>query len=237
VLVVRKPGASSSVALTMVVALDGPAGAGKSTIARRLAARLGFVYIDTGAMYRAVALWAARRGVAIEDEQGMELLARDAEIALASNPPRVWLNGEDITGLIRTPEIAQAASKASAIAGVRHALVEKQRALADRESVVMEGRDIGTVVFPHASVKIFLDAAPEERAKRRVEDPASPPGLLFADVLRDINERDHRDRNRAEAPLKQAEDAIYLDSTQMSIHEVEEHILAIVREREGTATK
>jgi CMP/dCMP kinase len=225
------------VALTIVVALDGPAGAGKSTIARRLAARLGFVYIDTGAMYRAVALWAARNGTAIENEPAMELLARDADIALASTPPRVWLNGEDVTGLIRTPEIAQAASKASAIAGVRHALVEKQRALAERESVVMEGRDIGTVVFPNASVKIFLDAAPEERARRRVEDPAAPRGLRLEDVLRDINERDHRDRNRTEAPLKQADDALYLDSTNMSILEVEEHILAIVRERESTATK
>jgi CMP/dCMP kinase len=221
----------------MVVALDGPAGAGKSTIARRLAARLGFVYIDTGAMYRAVALWAARQGIPIENEAGMELLARDAEIALASHPPRVWLNGEDITGLIRTPEIAQAASKASAIAGVRRALVDKQRLLAERESVVMEGRDIGTVVFPNASVKIFLDAAAEERARRRVEDEAAPKGLVLADVLRDINERDQRDRNRAEAPLRQADDAIYLDSTSMSILEVEEHILAIVREREGTAVK
>jgi CMP/dCMP kinase len=221
----------------MVVALDGPAGAGKSTIARRLAARLGFVYIDTGAMYRAVALWAARQGIAIQNEAGMELLARDADIALASNPPRVWLNGEDITGLIRTPEIAQAASKASAIAGVRRALVDKQRLLAERESVVMEGRDIGTVVFPNAGVKVFLDAAAEERARRRVEDEAAPKGLVLADVLRDINERDQRDRNRAEAPLRQADDAIYLDSTNMSILEVEEHILAIVREREGTAVK
>jgi cytidylate kinase len=218
----------------IVVALDGPAGAGKSTIARRLAARLGFIYIDTGAMYRAVALWAVRQQKSIEDHAALERLAVDAEIGLESNPPRVWLNGEEITGLIRTPEIAQGASKASAIAGVRRALVDKQRELAKTASVVMEGRDIGTVVFPNAQVKIFLDAAPEERARRRLEDPAAASaGLTFEAVLRDINERDQRDRNRAESPLRQADDAIYLDSTKLTIEEVEERILALVRERAG----
>ena len=225
----------------MVIALDGPAGAGKSTIARRLASSLGFLYIDTGAMYRAVALWAARNATPLEDEAELERLARAADIGLESIPnsdkPRVWLNGEDITGLIRTPDIAQAASKASAIAGVRRALVEKQRALAEKSSVVMEGRDIGTVVFPDADLKIFLDAAPEERARRRVEDPSAPPGLKFDDVLRDINERDERDRNRAEAPLKQADDAVYLDSTRMSIDQVEQYILAIARSREAASIK
>jgi len=225
----------------MVIALDGPAGAGKSTIARRLASSLGFLYIDTGAMYRAVALWAARNATPLEDEAELERLAWAADIGLESIPnsdkPRVWLNGEDITGLIRTPDIAQAASKASAIAGVRRALVEKQRALAEKSSVVMEGRDIGTVVFPDADLKIFLDAAPEERARRRVEDPSAPPGLKFDDVLRDINERDERDRNRAEAPLKQADDAVYLDSTRMSIDQVEQYILAIARSREAASIK
>lgn len=222
---------SIPVAVPIVVALDGPAGAGKSTIARRLAARLGFIYIDTGAMYRAVALWAARQNTSIDDQAALERLAVDAEIGLESNPPRVWLNGEDITGLIRTPEIAQGASKASAIAGVRRALVDKQRALAQKSSVVMEGRDIGTVVFPNAQVKIFLDAAPEERARRRLEDPAAAnAGLTFDSVLRDINERDQRDRSRAESPLRQAEDAIYLDSTKLTIEQVEERILSLVRE-------
>jgi cytidylate kinase len=181
-------------------------------------------------MYRAVALWASRQGIPLEDVAAFEQLAYNAEIGLESNPPRVWLNGEDITGQIRTPEIAQGASKASAIAGVRRALVEKQRALAETASVVMEGRDIGTVVFPNAQVKVFLDASPEERARRRLEDPAAAgAGLTYEAVLRDINERDQRDRTRTEAPLRQADDAIYLDSTNLSIGEVEERILELVR--------
>jgi cytidylate kinase len=197
---------------------------------------LGYLYIDTGAMYRAVALWAARQGTALEDQAALEMLAERAEIALESTPestkPRVWLNGEDITNLIRTPEMAQAASRASAIAGVRRALVEKQRAMAERNSVVMEGRDIGTVVFPNAQVKIYLDAAPEERARRRLADPAAAQnGLSYEGVLREINERDQRDKTRAEAPLCQAPDALYFDSTPMPIDEVEAKILALVQER------
>jgi cytidylate kinase len=217
----------------VVVAIDGPAGAGKSTLARRIAARLGYLYIDTGAMYRAVALWAERNGTSIDDRLNLEQLARAADIELRSNPPAVILNGEDVTQAIRRPEMSQAASKASAIPGVRRALVEKQRRMAESASVVMEGRDIGTVVFPEATVKIFLDAAPEVRARRRLDELTlrGESGLTFEAVLGDINERDHRDRNRGEAPLMQAPDAEYVDSSGQSIEQVEERLLALVRER------
>jgi len=217
----------------IVVAIDGPAGAGKSTIARRVASRMGFLYIDTGAMYRAVALWAQRAGVGLEDHLNLEQLARAAEIELRSNPSGVLLNGEDITELIRNAEISQAASKASAIPGVRRALVEKQRAMGEVTSIVMEGRDIGTVVFPDAEVKIFLDAAPEIRAQRRLDElkAKGPTDQTFDSVLKDITERDTRDRSRSEAPLMQAPDAEYVDSTRHSIEQVEERILALVRAR------
>ena len=215
----------------IVVAIDGPAGAGKSTIARRIAARMGFLYIDTGAMYRAVALWAQRLGTSLDDHLNLEQLAKAADIELRSNPLGVVLNGEDITELIRNPEISQAASKASAIPGVRRALVEKQRAMGAVTSIVMEGRDIGTVVFPEAEIKIFLDAAAEVRARRRLEElqAKGQSDLTLEAVLKDINERDTRDRTRGEAPLMQAPDAEYVDSTENSIEQVEERILALVR--------
>jgi cytidylate kinase len=216
----------------VVVAIDGPAGAGKSSIARRIAARLGFLYIDTGAMYRAVAVWAKRNGTPEEDHLALEQLARAAQIELKSNPLVVILNGEDVTEAIRAPEISQAASKISAIRGVRRALVEKQRAMGEQSGIVMEGRDIGTVVFPDAEVKIFLDASAEERARRRLADfAAKGEQLSFDAVLADINERDTRDRTRAEAPLLQAPDAEYIDSTALDLDGVEERILTIVRAR------
>lgn len=217
----------------VIVAIDGPAGAGKSTLARRIAARLGYLYIDTGAMYRAVALWAERNGIAIDEALKLEQLALAAEIELRSNPLSVTLNGEDVTEAIRRPEMSQAASKASAIPGVRRALVEKQRRMGEQNSIVMEGRDIGTVVFPDATIKIFLDAAPEVRARRRLEELTSKgqSQLTFEGVLKDINERDHRDRSRSEAPLMQAPDAEYIDSSSNSIEEVEERLLTLVRSR------
>lgn len=214
----------------VVVAIDGPSGAGKSTIAKRLADRLRFTYIDTGAMYRAVALWALRQGVELNDMHRLEQLALAAEIAL--EPGRIRLNGEDITEAIRTQELANGASKASAVPGVRRALVAKQRAIGERTSVVMEGRDIGTVVFPDAEVKIYLDANPEERVRRRFRDIcAKGDSISEAQLALQMKERDQRDSTRSDAPLSQAPDAVYLDSTLLSVEEVEEAILRIVRAR------
>jgi cytidylate kinase len=216
----------------VVVAIDGPGGAGKSTLAKRIAARLGFLYIDTGAMYRAVALWAVRRGMDLGDLLAMEQLAIAAQIELRSNPLSVTLNGEDVTEAIRAPDISQAASKVSAIGGVRRALVDKQREMAESGSVVMEGRDIGTVVFPDADVKIYLDAEADIRAARRLKDLEQKAAQASKDdVLRELNERDTRDRTRVESPLMQAPDAVYLDSSRKSIEEVEEQLLKLVRER------
>ena len=213
-----------------MVAIDGPAGAGKSTIAKRLAGRLGFTYIDTGAMYRAVALWALRRGVGFEDMHRMEQLAIAAEIELG--PGSISLNGEDVTEAIRTSEVSNGASKIAVIPGVRRAMVAKQRAIGERTSVVMEGRDIGTVVFPDADVKVFLDAHPPERVRRRLEElRAKGEEVAETALAAQMKERDQRDSTRSDAPLSQAPDAIYLDSTPLAIEEVEEAILKIVRSR------
>jgi len=212
------------------VAIDGPAGAGKSTIAKRLAGRLGFVYIDTGAMYRAVALWALRQGTDVGDMHRMEQLALAADIQLS--PGGIELNGEDVTEFIRTPEVANGASKVAVLPGVRRAMVAKQRSIGEKASVVMEGRDIGTVVFPDADVKIYLDAKLEERVRRRLVEEQAKGNAIDKKALTDqMRERDRRDSTRADAPLTQAPDAIYLDSTPFSIEEVEEAILKIVRAR------
>jgi cytidylate kinase len=209
----------------VVIAIDGPAGSGKSTIARRVAARLGFTYIDTGAMYRAVALWALRQNVDVTDMHRMEQLALAASIELEPGGSRVLLNGEDVSEALRTPEVAEAASAAAAIPAVRRALVEKQRAMGAAVSVVMEGRDIGSVVFPGADVKIFLDADPEERVRRRAVETGAPPDA----VAEQLRQRDDRDRGRSESPLVQAPDAVYIDSTGLAPAEVEEAILKVVR--------
>jgi cytidylate kinase len=214
----------------VVVAIDGPAGAGKSTIARRVAERLGFTYIDTGAMYRAVALWGLRQNVSSDDMHRMEQLALAAEIELS--PGHIRLNGEDVTEAIRTPDVSNGASRIAVIPGVRRAMVAKQREIGERTSVVMEGRDIGTVVFPQAEVKIYLDANPDERVRRRLAEQRQKGEPESADaVAAQMKERDRRDSTRADAPLSQAPDATYLDSTGLAIDEVEEAVLKIVRIR------
>jgi cytidylate kinase len=215
----------------VVVAIDGPAGAGKSTIARRVARRLGYLYVDTGAMYRAVGLWALRNGTSLDDWHRLEQLALAADIQLEESG-QVLLNGEDVTEAIRDEAVSDAASRVSAVPGVRREMVAKQQRFAESHNLVMEGRDIGTVVFPDARVKIFLDAAPEVRAGRRHEQLSVQGKQADPDqVAREIRIRDERDRTRAEAPLLQAPDAEYVDASHLDIEAVEEAVLRIVRLR------
>jgi cytidylate kinase len=209
----------------LIIAIDGPSGAGKSTIARSLARRLGFTYIDTGAMYRALALWALRAEVGLDDLHRLEQLARAARIEFSG--AAVLLNGEDVTEAVREPRVSDAASKVAQAPGVRRALREEQRRIAGLSSVVMEGRDIGTVVFPEAQVKIYLDADPEVRAERRAAETSASVNR----VAEELADRDQRDRMRAEAPLTQAPDAEYLDTSRLSPLEVEEAVLKLVRQR------
>ena len=216
----------------IIIAIDGPAGAGKSTIARRIADRLGFVYINTGAMYRAIALWALRNGTALDDMHRLERLSLEAKIEFGPADGTVRLNGEDVTEFLYTPEVTAAASRVSVVPGVRRALLPLQRSIAQKASVVMEGRDIGTVIFPEAQVKIFLDANPQERARRRAEEIRdAEAGVAVAAVAAEIRERDARDRTRPESPLVQAPDAVLLDTTALSVDQVEERILKLVRAR------
>ena len=216
----------------IVVAIDGPAGAGKSTIARRLAERIGATYIDTGAMYRAVAWWARESGVSWEDEAALIGLSSRAEIRFEPGTRRIWLNGGEITDEIRTQEISEGASRVSAVPGVRRALVAMQQAMGRDGSVVMEGRDIGTVVFPRADVKIFLDAAPEERARRRCRDlEAAGTACDERQILEDIRRRDTRDSTRTDSPLTKSPDSFVLDTTNLSIDEVEERMVELICSR------
>ena len=216
----------------VVVAIDGPAGAGKSTVARTVAEKLSYVYINTGAMYRAVALWALRLGIDLHDHLKLEQLSAEARIEFEPGSTRVMLNGEDITAALSAPATSEAASIVSAIPGVRRALVAEQRRIAEGTSVVMEGRDIGTVVFPDAAVKIFLDADVQVRAERRTKElEARGHAADIEAIAAQIAERDKRDSTRAEAPMTQAPDAIYVDSSGLDADEVADAILRVVRSK------
>ncbi|MBM3723903.1 MAG: (d)CMP kinase [Acidobacteria bacterium] len=215
----------------IIVAIDGPAGAGKSTIARAVARRLGIVYVDTGAMYRAIGLWALRQGCALDNHQALEQLAAAAAMEFTPSGG-LLLNGEDVTAAIREPGVSDAASRVSAVPGVRRTLVAKQRELARHASVVMEGRDIGSVVFPEANIKIYLDATPGVRAQRRATDESERGRAAdVAAIEAEIAERDRRDSTRPDSPLRQAPDAVYLDTSGMDAPQAEESILRIIRER------
>jgi len=213
-----------------IIAIDGPAGAGKSTVAKIIARKLGYTYIDTGAMYRVCALCAIRMGIAFDDNEGLGKIASSVAISLGEENGvyKVYCDGLDVSTDIRTPEVSAAASPVSAAPSVRLAMVEQQRQMANMGGVVMDGRDIGTNVFPNADCKIFLTATPEERARRRyLEFVAKGHDTTPEIVLAELNERDARDSSRAIAPLKQADDAILIDSTDMTIEEVVDTIVKI----------
>lgn len=214
------------------IAIDGPSGAGKSTLARRLAVKLGYVYVDTGALYRAIALCMLRQN-ADTDEQIIECLpSLSVTLRYIDGEQHVFANGEDVSGLIRTPEVTMAASRVSAVPQVRKFLFDLQQKLARENSVVMDGRDIGTVVLPDADVKIFLTASAEKRAMRRFLEMQEKQivGQTYEEVLADVIQRDQQDMNRAVAPLKQAEDAILVDTSDLDLEESEALLLKVCKE-------
>lgn len=219
----------------MIIAIDGPAGAGKSTVARTVARRLGYLFINTGGMYRAVAWKALRQGVLFDDTERIGRLAEESLIELTGgvDSMRVLIDGRDITDEIATPQISQAASVVSAIPAVRRALVARQQEMGRTGGVVIEGRDIGTQVFPNAEVKIYLDASAEARAQRRFDEDLARGVAVssVAEMRTEIEQRDFRDKTRADSPLVQAEDATHIDSSTIAIEEVVERILEIAKSR------
>ena len=218
----------------LIIAIDGPVGSGKSTVARRVAELMGYVYVDTGAMYRALALKALRYGISFDDsDQALLALAQKTRIDLRAEDgtQRVLLDREDVTTTIRTPEVSQAASKIAVNAGVRHVLVAEQRRAGERGGVVMEGRDIGSVVFPDAQLKIFLTASPETRANRRWREHQQKGDVIDQQkTLEEIRERDRRDRERSTSPLVRAADAVVVDSTAMEPEEVARLVVMLAKE-------
>jgi len=226
----------------LTIAIDGPAGSGKSSVARRVATMLGYLYLDSGAMYRALALKALGHRVPLDDESQLAALARETRIELRAPTPEheaagakncVFLDAKDVTKEIRTAEVARAASQLATIAKVREVLVAEQQRAGAGGGIVMEGRDIGTVVFPLAELKIFLDASPEVRAERRwKEHQEKGDNLTLAEVLEEVKERDKRDRERKVSPLVRAADAVLVDNTAMGIEETARLIVMLARERE-----
>ena len=226
----------------LTIAIDGPAGSGKSSLAKRVAQVLGYLYLDSGAMYRALAFKALREKTALDDIRALEELARRTHVELkpptaeqeaAGSKNRVFLDGEEVTPAIRTAEVAQAASRLATIAGVRGILVAEQQCAGAGGGVVMEGRDIGTVVFPRAELKIFLEASPEVRAERRwKEHQEKGETMPLAQVLEEVRERDRRDRERKVSPLVRASDAVLVDNTAMDAEETARLVIMLARERE-----
>ena len=215
------------------IAIDGPAGAGKSTIARMTAEKLGYIYVDTGAMYRAMALFLIRNNIAADDNEAVSRECRNADISIEYRDGEqvVLLGGQNVNPYLRTGEVSNMASVSSTNADVRVKLVELQRKLAEKANVVMDGRDIGTVVLPHAQCKIYLTASVAVRAKRRFDEIIEKGGEADIETIsREIEERDYRDMHRANSPLKQAEDAIYLDTSDLTIDEVTEKIMDIAKQ-------
>ena len=214
--------------------MDGPVGAGKSSVARECAKRLGFIYVDTGALYRACGLYCKREGIEIipENESRIEAAINGGltlEIKLLDGVQHVFMNGEDVSGEIRLPEISMAASAVSALPAVRRFLLDTQRSVAAENNVIMDGRDIGTVILPNAEVKIFITAKPEIRAKRRYDELiAKNTKTTFEEVLSDLMKRDYNDSHRAEAPLKQAEDALLLDTSELDFEQTVEKVCEII---------
>ena len=231
----------------LTIAIDGPAGSGKSSVARMVAQILGYLYLDSGAMYRALALKALQENIVLEDEDRLVTLAKNTHIEL--QPPtaekersgtknRVFLDGDEVTQAIRTAEVAQAASRLATVGPVREVLVAEQQRAGAGGGVVMEGRDIGTVVFPNAQLKIFLEAAPQVRAERRwKEHQEKGEHLAIADVVIEVQERDLRDRERKVSPLVRARDAVLLDNTAMDIEETARLVVMLARERDRESVK
>lgn len=220
----------------LIVAIDGPAGAGKSTVAKRLAKELGYTYMDTGAMYRAFAWKVMQEGIDLSDEKKLERVLQDTSIELLEQDGRssVLLNGVDVTDRIRTPELSQLASRVSTSKIVRERMVELQRDMGSHGGVVAEGRDIGTVVFPNAEVKVFLDASSGERARRRFEELRSQGReVTVEETLEEMEQRDRRDRERDVAPLRKAEDAVVIDSTQAGVDGVVGRIMQEIKRKQS----
>ena len=212
------------------VAIDGPAGAGKSTIARQAAAQLGFVYVDTGAIYRTIGYAALSRGIDLTDHAAIEAMLPTVRVSMdwLDGVQHMYLNNTDVTGEIRTAEVSQSASKVAAIPAVRQFLLDMQHDVATKRSVIMDGRDIGTVVLPNADVKIYLFASVEVRAKRRWLEMQDIP---FETILREVEERDYRDMNREIAPLKAADDAVMLDTSELNLDESIQAVIEIIRRK------